>query len=331
MHRLFFKNGAGILCYAAGEEGDSTRGYTIKKLFVDEGSRMKETYFTSATPTLSVTHGSMDIASTPYGTKNKFGEETFFYKCSKDKNFKKFYVGAEDCPRHDKDFLEKEKERMSKLQYAQEYEAKFLDQVRSLFNEELIAQICVLKRRRSIIQDRTYYLGSDIAGYGKDETTHEILDRISEDCIEQVENEIAIRKLTTETSDRIQQLNIMYDFRQIGIDDNGLGFGVFSELMSDDRTKRKTQALNNTSRFLDNDGTQKKKILKEEMYLNLQILMERKKIKLLDDDEIKASLSSVQVDEQNNIFASYGHIVEGLIRAAWLCTKDKHLNLYIYY
>ena len=40
MHRLMFKCGKlnkGILCYAAGEEGDSTRGYTIKKLMIDEG------------------------------------------------------------------------------------------------------------------------------------------------------------------------------------------------------------------------------------------------------------------------------------------------------
>jgi hypothetical protein len=58
MHRIMFKAGKlmkGILCYAAGEGGDSTRGYTIKKLMIDEGSRMSDLYFESAIPTLSAT------------------------------------------------------------------------------------------------------------------------------------------------------------------------------------------------------------------------------------------------------------------------------------
>jgi len=65
------------------------------------------------------------------------------------------------------------------------------------------------------------------------------------------------------------------------------------------------------------------------MYLNLQILMEKGEIKLLDDDEVKASLASIQHDE-GKIFGSYSHVAEGIIRAAWLATKDKKLDLYIF-
>ena len=33
-HRVMFKNGTGILCYAAGESGEGLRGFTIKKLSI---------------------------------------------------------------------------------------------------------------------------------------------------------------------------------------------------------------------------------------------------------------------------------------------------------
>jgi hypothetical protein len=42
MHRILFTNGAGIFCYAAGETGEGLRGFTIKKLMIDEGSRMTD-------------------------------------------------------------------------------------------------------------------------------------------------------------------------------------------------------------------------------------------------------------------------------------------------
>jgi hypothetical protein len=323
MHKISFKNGTNIYCYAAGETGEGLRGFTIKKLMVDEGSRMNREFFISVLPMLSVISGSMDIASTPCG------KEGYFYDCSKDEHYKKFYISAEDCPRHSQEFLARERERMTKLQYAQEYLAQFLDELRRVFSDDLINKCCILKRRKEILKGE-YYLGSDIAGLGKDETTHEVLDRITRDNIEQVENEIALKKLTTETSDRIKQLNILYNFKQIGIDDAGTGFGVFSELMNDNATKRKTFALNNASRQTDSEGEKSKKLLKEEMYLNLLMLIENSKIRLLDDDEVKASLASIQHDEDNKIYGSYSHIAEGIIRSAWLCVQDKSLKMFVH-
>ena len=126
-----------------------------------------------------------------------------------------------------------------------------------------------------------------------------------------------------------------YNFRKIGVDDGGVGFGVFSELLRETDTKRKVVALNNASRPLDTDKA-KKRILKEDMYFNLLSLMEHKKIRLLDDDELIDSLKSVQweiVIRENQqskirIFGRNTHITEGLIRAAWLAYQDKSLNIW---
>src|SRR3990167_394828 len=187
MHKILFTTGAGIYCYAAGETGEGLRGDTIKKLMIDEGSRMNEEFFIATTPMLSVSHGSMDIASTPRGKQDNEGNDLFFYKCSKDENYKKFYVSAEDCPRHDKKFLEREKERMTKLQYAQEYLAMFLDELKRIFPDELIKKICILKRKETNPKYKSY-LGVDIAGLGKDECTYELFEKMKTELIEQREN-----------------------------------------------------------------------------------------------------------------------------------------------
>jgi len=321
MHRILFTNGTGIFCYAAGETGEGLRGDTIKKLMIDEGSRMSEEFFISVTPMLSITKGSMDIASTPCG------KEGFFYECSKDETFKKFYVNAEDCPRHDKEFLEKEKQHMTKVQYAQEYEAIFTDELKRLVPEELIKNSCVLKRI-DIKYKGNFYLGCDIAGFGEDDCTYEIFERLENNQIEQRENIVEKRNMTTDTSRKIISLcNSIKEIRKIGIDDAGVGFGVYSELMNEDTTKRKTIALNNASRTTDKEGERNKKLLKEEMYFNLLSLMETNRIKMLDDDEIKDSLRCLQYEE-GKVFGHNRHISEGIIRAVWLAEKEKGLNIF---
>jgi hypothetical protein len=331
MHRIMFKNGTGILCYAAGETGEGQRGFTIKKLMVDEGSRMSEEYFIAAMPMLSVTGGSMDIASTPFGKNHKDGSPKFFYKCSLNEKFKKYYISAEDCPRHAKEFLEEQKNRLSKLAYAQEYLAVFTDELKRVFDDDLIKEICVLKQSVDQVDKHAKkYLGVDVAGFGKDECTFEGLQKVSDKNIMQIDHVVEKRNLTTDTSRRIINLNAIRNYIKIGVDDGGVGFGVYSELMNNDDTKRKTEALNNASRPTDKEGNKSKRILKEEMYINLLALMENKRIKLFDVDEIKRSLESMQYDEDGKIFGSYSHIAEGLVRAAWLASQDKTLNIYIY-
>ena len=74
------------------------------------------------------------------------------------------------------------------------------------------------------------------------------------------------------------------------------------------------------------------------MYFNMLALMEKRILKLLDDDEIIASLRSVQYEYNVDvgkkttikIFGNNSHIAEGLTRASWLANQ-KHLNLSLTY
>lgn len=332
-HIISLTNGSQIFCYAVGLTGEGIRGPTATDIVIDEAAPMAREVFIALSPMLSITKGNLDVLSTPRGKRDKEGREKYFYQCSKDKSFKKFYVSAEDCPRHSKEFLEKEKKRMSVLEYSQEYLAMFLDDIRRIFPDDLLKKCCILKRREAILKNRTYYIGCDVARRDKDEFTYEILDRTDRDNIIQVENITTKNIPIPESARRIIRLNIQYNFKKEYIDSGGQGITVCDILREDDENKRKVVEINNASRRYQVDGEDKKKgILKEDLYENLKMLMEQNKIKLLDDDEVINSLASVQFDTtrgKTRIFGSYTHIAEGITRAAW-CFKDEGLSIYIY-
>jgi hypothetical protein len=223
------------------------------------------------------------------------------------------------------------KKRLSKLAYAQEYLAIFTDELKRIFDDELLKEVCVLKQTEVRIETfAKKYLGVDVAGFGDDECTYEGLQELAKEKLVQIDHIVEKRNYTTDTSKRIIGLDKLRNYSEIGVDDGGVGFGVYCELMQHSRTKRRTIALNNATRWTDAEGTKSKKILKEDMYINLLILMENKKIKLFDNEEIKLSLESMQYDEDGKIFGSYSHIAEGIVRAAWMATQNKSLNIFVH-
>jgi len=327
-HKINLVNGSTIYCLPTGMSGYGIRGYTVDLLIADEAAFIPEEVWRAVTPMLAVTGGDIILLSTP------FGKGGYFYDCFSDPNFTQFHISSEECPRRDEEFLKREKERMSRVQYAQEYLGEFADELRQFFSDELIKSCMTIKRGNmdEITRAKDYYLGVDIARMGEDESTFEIVRRINRDKFVQQDNIVTTHTLTTETTKMILTLEDKYNFRQIFVDDGGMGVGVFDSLLSDERTRRKTIAINNARRPLDREEKKKRRMLKEDLYNNLLSLMEKRQIELLKDDEIFLSLKSVQYeygdDGKIKIFGNYTHIAEGLIRAAY-CAKDKSLNIWI--
>jgi terminase large subunit-like protein len=339
LNKIILKNKSQIIARPVGTTGDAIRGFTGDVLILDENSRMNEFIMTAAKPTLLTTGGELWICSTP------FGKEGFFYDCfvNRNKRFKVFHITSEEVIKNRKitedwterkrkealKFLENEKADMSELQYGQEYLGLFIDDLQRFFSDDLINKCCAIKRD-GIIRGKTY-LGVDVAGMGKDKNSLEIIDKIDKENYRQLENITTTKQLTTQTTQKICNLNNHFNFRKIGVDDAGVGFGVFSELLSNQKTRDKVVGLNNASRPLDSEGKRNKKLLKEEMYLTLLNLMEKGKIKLLDDLDLKISLASVQYGIKNEKFIIFGkdtHAVEGLNRAVILAVQDTLLLLW---
>jgi len=161
---------------------------------------------------------------------------------------------------------------------------------------------------------------------GEDESTFEAVQR-KEGIVQQFHHETTEKTSTVETENKIIDLNAIIKFKQIGIDDGGIGTGVLDHLLKHDETKRITIGLNNARRVIDNDETTRM-LYKEAMYYNMLAMGERGELKLFNCDEIKASLRCILVEENGKISGTNSHIAEGLIRAVWLA-KDKQLNIWI--
>lgn len=321
------KNGSIIRCLPAGDTGEGIRGYTIDLLIADEAAYIKETVWTAITPMLAITRGRKILLSTPHG---KVG---YFYRCFEDDSFTSFHVSAEDCPRRDEEHLARERKRMTRVQYATEYLGEFIDELMQFFSRDWIDKVCVLKRER---KKANLFMGVDIARFGEGENTFEIIDATNNMNMKQIENITTMEQPTNETEEKIKNLNESFDSfgrRSIGIDSGGVGGGVYDHLHADSKLRRKVVAIDNATKSLDN--SKQRKILKEDMYNNLKGLGERGELLLLDDDDIKRSLESIQCEQKEksgkNVFwGTYAHIVEGLIRAAWLA-KAQSLSISKFY
>jgi len=325
-------NGSVIRCLPTGLDGAGIRGYTVDRLYPDEAAYIPEEVWTAVTPMLATTGGVIRACTTPRGKDGYVYE-----KMALNDKFKIFHISTEEVAKKRKDpqktwmleYLEQEKNRMTKLQYAQEYLGEFIGALGRLFPDELIKK-CMTEERRGLISIGCYFLGIDVARMGGDESTFEILEKRGE-TIKHVENLVTTRAYLTETTDMILILEEKYKFNKIGIDDGGMGVGVFDSLLRHDSTKSKIIALNNARRNLTRDETRQKKLLKEDMYMNLVTMMEKGQINLLKDTDLFYSLKSVQFEHDDKgvmkIFGNYTHIAEGLIRAAWLANK-KNLSIW---
>lgn len=346
-------NGVKLKSRPVGNTGDSVRGFEGGILYVDEASRMPEHFWMAAKPIILTTNGKIWMSSTPHGKQGYFWERFNQSYNEKDPKarFKVIYVTTEQVMKERPisaswtqeqregalRILEQDKEEMSMLEYGQEYLGLFLEDLQQFFPDEMIRKCQDADRRDVIIRGRDYYLGVDIARMGEDESTFEVFERYEDDTLIQAESQATTKTLLSETTEHIINMDALYDFRKIFIDDEGIGVGVFDFLVEDDRTKRRTVSINNSKRVIDYKNEQSTKIFKEVLYNHLRYLMETGKIHLLKDNAIFQSLKSVQYeytkDANGNyhmhIFGNYTHHAEGIIRAAW-CLKYKELNMHIY-
>lgn len=344
--RISLTNGTTIWCLPVGISGIGVRFLTVHRLYVDEAAYIPEEVWDAVTPMLLTTSGDTIVLSTPAGRGNEFAN-IVLNKDSAYDSFTRFHENSEDVVKNrvicdtwtqaQQDgalkLLGRARARMSTLRYAQEYEGQLLDELRQYFPTELIKKCMTLKRSTETPDSTKHFLGVDVARMGEDESVLLSLKLVNKHLY-QTDMEITTKTRLTETARRILNADTKHKYKKIYIDDGGLGGGVFDPLLEHPQTKRKVISINNASRSLDHDRDKgrKKKLLKEDLYNNLLVLMEQGRIDLFDNPDLFHSLKSIQAEEtgrQLKIFGNYSHIAEALIRAAW-CVKDKHLNIYIY-
>lgn len=333
-HKVTLTNGSYAITKAVGQYGLGALGLTMDVVVPDECAYLPETIWQSITPMLLTTGGSLWLLSTPNA------QEGYFYEAYTNPafGFKTFHVNSEEVARARPEpqrsimlaYLEREKARMSPMQYAQQYLAQFQEELGQLFPDSLIERCQTLERVTPFVKG-DYFLGVDVARMGGDETTFEILER-KDGKFYQRENLVYRYTLTTETIAKVLELERLYSFKTIYIDDGGLGVAVFDQLLLNHLTRNKVVAVNNASRALEVDANRTRKLLKEDLYLNFLAMLEKGELFLLKDSNIFTSLKSIMIEHDVSkanikIYGRYSHITEGLIRAAW-CNHSTRLNLW---
>ena len=320
------KNNTRIYCVPVGLSGYGIRGFTVDLLIVDEAAFLSEDVWAAIIPMLAVSKGDLILLSTPRGAKG------YFYECFKDNEYKNWHVSSEDCPRISKEFLETQKKRMTKLEYAQEFKGEFIESLQKYFPTELI-RTCMTLEKGEYRVGKEYYLGLDFARYGGDENAYIIAEKSQDgERLKVISAEVQSDVSTALTIQKILVLESIHHFSKIYLDDGGLGAPILDQLLVTSETRRKVVGLNNASRAIDREG-RVKRLLKEDLYANLKVCMEQNKIELIKNDELFHSLESIQFeigeDGRSKIFGSYAHLTEALIRAAW-AIRTKALKIWVH-
>jgi len=326
--------GSVCVCLPAGKTGVYLRFLSLDFLFVDEAAFVPDVVYDTLRPMLAISQkerglGWECLLSTP------FGKGGFFYVSQHSDEYKVFHVSAEDCPRYDKSFLAKERHRMSKAMYAQEYLAEFTDEYRQYFPTALIKEcMTIISWSRSVdgLSGASYYLGQDLARMGGDEVAY-VIGELFGRRLKVVKCLTRERVRATETIGETVVIDKLWGFKRIFTDSGGLG-GPIVDLMQERLGRRRVVGLDNASRRFEVLGEEKKRgILKEDLYANALMLMETHQLELINDLDLLRSLKSITYEYTDSgkflIKGSYAHLSEALVRVCW-CVKERGLSLYCY-
>ncbi len=119
--RMELSNGSRIVALPGKEA--TIRGFSgVNLLVIDEASRVPDELYQSVRPMLAVSGGRIVLLSTP------FGKRGFFYSEWTDgQGWQKVKITADQCPRIDKEWLEREKAMIGDWWYLQEYFCEFVE------------------------------------------------------------------------------------------------------------------------------------------------------------------------------------------------------------
>jgi len=331
--RIRLKNGSQILVEPCGETAAKIRGYTVDFLIVDEAQEVPSAVWVAVIPMLMTSKkqrgtGWIIILGTPKSTSG------YYYECFSDKHYKHIHVTAEKCKRTTKAFLKRQKSKLTKSDYEREYLANFVESIRQYFPSALIDSCATLSQEEASGMKGKIFLGVDFARYGGDSNAY-VEAVLVGDNIAVVWAKTEEGGNTTQTMGFIKNKDRGKNYNRIFIDSGGLG-GTILDVLQETISKRRVVGLDNSTRRFMEEGQEKKQgIFKEDLYMNVKILMEQGKLKFIKDPNLISGLKGISFEysiETGNVrIKGKGkgtHIVEAFVRACW-GIKNKGLSLWI--
>ena len=345
-------NGSYLKVRPVGNTGNAVRGFDGDVLGVDEAPWQPAMMWKAARPIISTNDGLIWMWGTPADDEGYFYEQfdRAYNKKEPDARFKVWYKNSEEVlfnrpisktwtikqREGAKRILAEEKRDMTDEDYGNEYLGKFLSELHRFLDDDWIRMVCTEERNLDMKGNR--WLGCDIGRF-YDPSTFQDFGK-EENIIIQVDSQITRKTVTTETQNKIIEMDRAVNYMKIGIDagSGALGVGIWDNLMEVDSVKRKLEAMNNRSFALDREGKKKQYLKQMDYYNSFKSLGIAGKLKLLNDDGVIASLRSIRltipkgdkgVETKLKIIGNDLHIMEGMVRAVELA-KVKSLGCWIY-
>lgn len=288
-----FYNNSKIKFLSVGPYGLAIRGKSNDVIVEEESPYIKDKIVKTVIIPTGATKPNLKYIKigTPFGKNH-------FYEASMNDRWKVHHYDYSHGIRTNlitQEFIDEQKENLTSTQFNTEYGALFVDDSDSYFTFELINNCIenkdIIDTRVSEIRKKsTYVLGLDIARFGEDKTVYIVLEKpFDEDKIYTHYIFETEYKPLTDVIERVKFLHSQYNFEKVIIDETGLGAGVVDSLKShlQDRLEGVTFTMKS----------------KQDLYTNLQKLMERGKIRLLNHKKLLFELidlkKSIAKDEKN--------------------------------
>lgn len=144
-----FGNGSRIISLPC--SSDTSVGFTVDLLILDEAARIPDKVYLPLRPMLAIAQskgvGQLLALSTPFGKRGWFWEA--WKACEEAKasgklpEWSQVQVKASECPRISREFLEREKRDLGLRWYLQEYETLFADAIDSVFSSDDVQRALV--------------------------------------------------------------------------------------------------------------------------------------------------------------------------------------------
>lgn len=292
---LQFIDGSGIsriYTRAAGERGDSIRGYVPHIIVADESAFIRRQVLTALIPAGIATNARVWMTSTPFGRAGYFYEacmrsragnqsviDTGYYQSVGEGRWLQYHVPSMMNPlvKMNPDALE-ELKILTKDEYETEVMGNFLEVGNALIPRHLIMDAIGDYRMPF---DVRYVMGVDVAGRGKDETVFIIIAYDTSGRVYVVETDSMASSTSIDVAGRAEELCNKYKgmIETVFIDNTALGQGAVTIA---------------TEKGLPVRGITFSWQEKETMYRTLVLLFENHKIKLGDADKLSYQLSYLQ-------------------------------------
>lgn len=329
---LEFTNGSRIVALPCGRNGKTLRGETAHLVIIDEAAFVPEDVILSVMmPMLATTEGALILLSTPYD------RDHFFYRATNLASFSKYKFKTSDNPMVNQEYLDQQLEMLGEKRFRQEYLAEFVDDERTFFPMNLLRpcfhtcenfSFCAFCSANSGKNSPSgeLYAGYDPGGMS-DPAALVVLQKVSSAQKTSIGEDfkpafrvVLIKKFASDRGVKREEVYTRFTveiagihkkmpFRKILVDSTGIGSPILAHCKE---------------LGLPAEGMIMHRRNQEEIFSNLKILFERRRIELPDNIDLSASLNCINAERTRTGGYHFSHppgthddLAYALALAAW--------------